>query len=218
MTRLALSALLATLVLLGAAAPASAHTDLVSSDPASGASLPQRPTRLTLVFSDPVAAESAAVTVVAPDGSAWPLGEVVADGATLSVPVLESGSPAGPHTVSWRVESLDGDFVDGTFAFTVTAPPTPSQPPVATTPAAPPAVTSGDAPPTSSAPAGSVETLTDVATRTSTPSASTGSDGDGGVPLWVWILVAAVVAVIGIAAGVALNRRAKGDPADEPAE
>lgn len=217
MTRLALSALLATLVLLGAAAPASAHTDLVSSDPASGASLPQRPTRLTLVFSDPVPAESATVTVLAPDGSAWPLGEVVADGATLSVPVPASASPAGPHTVSWKVESLDGDFVEGTFAFTVTAPASAQQPPAATTPAAPPAVTSGDVAPTSSAPAGSVATLTDVPTRTSTPSASTGAD-DGGVPLWVWILVAAVLAAVGIAAGVGLNRRAKGDTGDRPAE
>ncbi|MEV8437571.1 copper resistance CopC family protein [Actinosynnema sp. NPDC051121] len=219
MTRLALSALLATLALLGAAAPASAHTDLVSSDPASGASLPQRPTRLTLVFSDPVPAESATVAVLAPDGSAWSLGEIVADGATLSVPVLSGASPAGPHTVSWKVESLDGDFADGTFGFTVTAPASAQQPPAATTPAAPPAVTSGDVPPTSSAaPTGSVATLTDVPTRTSTPSASTGADDDGGVPLWVWILVAAVLAVIGIAVGVGLNRRAKGDTADEPAE
>ncbi|MEU4743430.1 copper resistance protein CopC, partial [Actinosynnema sp. NPDC023658] len=84
MTRLALSALLATLALLGVAPTASAHTALVSSDPASGASLPQRPAQLTLTFTEPVPAESAAVTVQAPDGSAWPSGEVTARGATLT--------------------------------------------------------------------------------------------------------------------------------------
>ncbi|MFD0204586.1 MULTISPECIES: copper resistance CopC family protein [Saccharothrix] len=217
MTRLALSALLAALALFGAAPQALAHTDLVSSDPANGASVPQRPTRLTLTFTEPVPAESATVTVTGADGTAWPTGEITADGATLTVPVLENAAPAGPYTVSWTVESLDGDFVDGTFAFTLTAPV--AQPP-ATTPAAPPAVTSADAAPTSSSAAatGSVATITAVATGTSTPAATSGSGDDGGVPLWVWILIAAVLSVIGIAVGVGLNRRAKGDDAATPAE
>lgn len=218
MTRLALSALLATLALIGVATPASAHTDLASSDPANGASVPQRPTRLTLTFTEPVPAESAAVTVTGPDGAAWPTGEVTASGATLTVPLAESASPAGQYTVSWTVESLDGDFVDGTFAFTLTAPPATPQPPVATTPAAPPAVTSADTAPTTASSAGSTATLdAPSTTRTSTPAAtSDGGDDDGGVPLWVWILVVAVLSVIGIAVGVALNRRAKRGA--EPAE
>ncbi|MFE9747515.1 copper resistance protein CopC [Saccharothrix saharensis] len=217
MTRLALSALLATLALIGVASPASAHTDLASSDPANGASVPQRPTRLTLTFTEPVPAESAAVTVTGP-GGAWPTGEITADGATLTVPLAESASPAGQYTVSWTVESLDGDFVDGTFAFTLTAPPVTQQPPAATTPAPPPAVTSADAAPTTSSPAGSTATLdTPSTTRTSTPAVTSGDrNDDGGVPLWVWILVVAVLSVIGIAVGVALNRRAKSGA--EPAE
>ena len=214
MTRLALSALLATLVLLGAATPASAHTELVSSDPATGASLPQRPTRLTLTFSEPVPAESAQVGVTGADGSTWPTGEVTASGATLTVPLLDSASPAGQYTVSWLVESLDGDFVDGTYAFTVTAPPAAQQPAATTTtPAAPPSVT------TTAATSSTVTTSTVAAptetTRTSTPAASSGTGDDGGVPLWVWILVAAVLAVIGIAVGVGLNRRARRDRAAE---
>ncbi len=219
MTRLALSALLATLVLFGASPHASAHTELVSSDPASGASLAQRPTLLTLTFTEPVPAESATVTVVGADGSAWPTGEVAANGAKLTVPLLESATPAGQYTVSWTVESLDGDFVDGTFAFTVTAPPAQPQP-ATTTPAAPPAVTSADTAPTSSATTGSVATITEPTTRTSTAAATSGPDDDGGgVPLWVWILIAAVLSVVGIAVGVGLNRRAKGGAdAEEPTE
>ncbi|TQM79615.1 hypothetical protein FHX81_1924 [Saccharothrix saharensis] len=217
MTRLALSALLATLALIGVATPASAHTDLLSSDPANGASVPQRPTRLTLTFTEPVPAESATVTLTGPDGAAWPTGEITADGATLTVPLAGSASPAGPYTVSWTVESLDGDFVDGTFAFTLTAPAT-QQPPVATTPAPPPAVTSADAAPTTTSPsAGSTATLdAPPTTGTSAPAATSGDGDDGGVPLWVWILVVAVLSVIGIAVGVGLNRRAKRGA--EPAE
>ncbi|WP_447009791.1 copper resistance CopC family protein [Saccharothrix hoggarensis] len=218
MTRLALSALLATLVLLGAAPPASAHTELVSSDPANGASLPQRPTRLTLTFTEPVPAESATVTVTGPDGAAWPLGEVTAQGATLLVPLNQTGSPAGAYTVTWMVQSLDGDFVDGTFAFTLTAPPA-QQPPAATTPAAPPAVTS----PAATTPAvtspgstatGSVATITAEATATSTR--ATGGAADDGVPLWVWIVLVALLAVVGIAVAVALSRRANRSDAGGP--
>ncbi|KOX24745.1 hypothetical protein ADK67_17220 [Saccharothrix sp. NRRL B-16348] len=220
MTRLALSALLTTLVLLGASPQASAHTELVSSDPASGASLPQRPTLLTLTFTEPVPAESATVTVMAVDGSAWPLGETSANGASLTVPMLESGSPAGQYTVTWSVESLDGDFVDGTFAFTVTAPPA-QQPPAATTPAAPPAVTSTDAAPTTaSSPAtttGSVATITTASTGTA--ASEPRGEGDGGPPLWVWILIVAAVSVIAIVVIVGLSRRGRGgEDAEKPAE
>lgn len=214
MTRLALSALLATLVLFGVAPPASAHTELLSSDPASGASLPQRPVRLTLTFTEPVPAESATVAVTAADGTTWPTGEVTAQGATLTVPLLEGTTPAGQHTVSWSVESLDGDFVDGTFAFTVTAPP---PAPAATTPAAPPAVTSANPPvPATTSVTATAATITAVATGTTAPAATSGSDDEGGVPLWVWVLVVAVLAVVGIAVGVALSRRAKREDGEKP--
>ncbi|MBY8852258.1 copper resistance protein CopC, partial [Saccharothrix sp. MB29] len=114
MTRLALSALLAALALFGVAPPAWAHTELVSSDPANGSAPAQRPTQLTLTFTEPVPAESATITITGPDGSAWPMGEVAAQGSTLTVPLKDSGSPAGQYAVSWLVQSLDGDFVDGT--------------------------------------------------------------------------------------------------------
>ncbi|MEU4443479.1 copper resistance CopC family protein [Actinosynnema sp. NPDC050801] len=210
MTRLALSALLATLTLFGVAPQALAHTDLVSSDPANGASVPQRPTRLTLTFTEPVPAESATVTVTGPDGSTWPLGEVVADGATLTIAVRESGSPAGPHTVAWMVESLDGDFVDGTFAFTLTAPP--AAPAPTTTPAitAPAATSTNGAVVTSTSaePAGTLTLEATTPTSTSSTSTATVKVDDDGPPLWVWILIAAVLCAIGIAIGVALRRRA----------
>lgn len=214
MTRLALSALLATLALFGAAPLALAHTELVSSDPANGATLPQRPTRVTLTFSEPVPAESATVTVTGPDGAAWPLGEITAEGNTLVVPLRESGSPAGPHTLNWKVESLDGDFVDGALTFTVPAPPA-GQPPATTPagtgtppPAPTPATTGATATPTTDSAA--VATSTAVDTTTSSPAADTAArddDGGGGVPVWVWIVGALVLLGAGVAAALALGRR-----------
>ncbi|WP_051772140.1 copper resistance CopC family protein [Saccharothrix sp. NRRL B-16314] len=218
MTRLALSALLAILALFGAAPQALAHTELVSSDPAEGASLPQRPTRLTLTFTEPVPAESATVTVTGPDGAAWPLGEIVADGPTLTIALGEGGSQAGRYAVTWMVEALDGDFTDGTFAFTLAVPPAGTAQPTAPAVTSPAVTSQAGTPtpgtPTSAADSGSVSTPTAVATGTSTPAAA-GADEGGGPPLWVWIVLAAVLSMIGIAVAVALGRRAGGDAEDQ---
>lgn len=197
MKRLALSALVA-LGLLAAAPAAWAHTELIGSDPANGATLPQPPTRLTLTFSEPVPAESATVTVTAPDGTGWTVGEVSASGATLAVPVTPGASPAGQYVVSWQVESLDGDFVSGRTTFTLAAAPAPPPAVPTTAPAvtsAPPAVTS------SAAPTG---TATPVATAPPTTQAVPAEEG--GFPVWAWVVGALVV----VAAGVALALRLRG--------
>ncbi|MEU7529006.1 copper resistance CopC family protein [Saccharothrix sp. NPDC042600] len=199
MKRLALSALVA-LGLLAAAPAAWAHTELIGSDPADGASLPQPPTRLTLTFSEPVPAESATVTVTAPDGTAWTVGEVSASGATLAVPVTPGASPAGQYVVSWQVESLDGDFVSGKTTFTL-----------AGAPPAPPAVTTTAAPATSAPPAATSSSV--APTGTAAPAATASStaravpaEGGGGFPVWGWVVGALVV----VAAGVALALRLRG--------
>ncbi|GAA1276898.1 copper resistance CopC family protein [Saccharothrix xinjiangensis] len=221
MKRLALSALLAVSALLGVASPAFAHTELVSSDPADGAVLPQRPRQLTLTFSEPVPAESAGITVTGPDGAAWPLGEVTAQGNSLVVPLKASGSPAGPHALNWRVESLDGDFVSGTITFTLPAPPA-DQVPAATTATGAPDTPAPTAP-AATATTPPVATTTGQA-ATSSPETSSSApavadtadtaDEGGGVPTWVVVVIAIVVALAAAAAVVALRRRRR-DAADD---
>ncbi|QFZ17999.1 copper resistance CopC family protein [Saccharothrix syringae] len=202
MTRLALSALLAALALFGTASPALAHTELTSSDPANGAVLPQRPTRLTLTFTEPVPAESATITVTGPDGSAWPLGEVGAEGTSLVVPMKQSGAPAGQYRLTWMVQSLDGDFVDGVITFTMPAPAAAQPPPTTATASAPTTTTTGAAASTTTgAPTTTTTTTTSAA---AVPEAAREDDG-GGVPLWVWIAAAVVLVAIGVA--IALGRR-----------
>jgi copper transport protein len=56
-------------VLLGPAAPASAHAALVGTDPGSGTIVPDAPNKVTLTFSESVQLLSGKIQVLAPNGS-----------------------------------------------------------------------------------------------------------------------------------------------------
>lgn len=161
-----------TLLALFAAVPmASAHTTLTASDPAEGASVAAPPSQITLTFNEPVKPEATTVTVAGADGTAWTVGQITAKDATVLVPVTPAG-PAGPYTLTFKIDSVDDHPVTGTVKFTMAVP-------AATTTTVPPTTTTTA--PSSSAPA------VDPAASSSQPT------GDGGVPFWVWIIVAVVV-------------------------
>lgn len=103
-------------------AVAAAHATLVSSEPTAGSRLASMPARLRLVFSEPVEAGLATLTLVDGDGRTIALSPaadphdvhaVVADvpgnGATI----------AGRFRVMWRIVSTDGHPVGGSFVFFV---------------------------------------------------------------------------------------------------
>jgi copper resistance protein C len=177
--RLTATFALAGLALVALATPAFAHAELKSSNPAKGASIASAPKQLELTFSEAVSPES--ITVTGPQGAQWTVGQVSVAGPVVTAPVTAVG-PAGEYTVTYRVLSDDGDPVTGTVAFTLTT--------AATT-----------TPPTTASP-----TTTDTtAAPTSNPQAApTSGDDSGGVPGWVWIVVA--VAVV-LAAGAIVGRR-----------
>lgn len=115
-----------TLLLLLAAAltglgagPASAHDELIATDPAVGAAVAQAPSAVTLTFSENVLPTGAAIEVSGADGVAWSTGDVSISGAQVRRP-LRAGAPAGAYTVTWRVVSADGHPVSGQFGFAVT--------------------------------------------------------------------------------------------------
>ena len=175
--------------LLGTPA-ALAHTSLQKSTPAAGASLAAPPTEVSLTFGEAVRLPAAPIRVAGPDGAVWTVGNAVTD-ATVTAPVTATG-PAGAYTVHWQVISDDGDTIRGTIPFTLTAPAAPvvapASPPdtaVATPTPAPAAATPAAAPSAPAAPA------TD----------------EGGAPGWLWALGG--VAVLAVAAGVVLARRAR---------
>lgn len=128
-----LAALTGLVVLAG---PASAHTELVSSSPAEGASLATAPTQIQLTFGEPVTLPPDPVRVVGRDGTRWRLGTPSVAGGVVTVPVTPAGG-AQVYTATWRVVAKDGDNVTGTVHFTLTAPA--SAPATPETPAAQPA-------------------------------------------------------------------------------
>jgi methionine-rich copper-binding protein CopC len=135
--RLVVVVLLSLAGLVGTAAPAFAHSQLLGSDPADGASLDAGPPKVTLTFNEDMPPGFDAITVIGPDGAAWQTGQVTTSGPTVSVDVAPLG-PAGRYQVGYRVVSADGHPVQGSTSFTLTKAGSgtpPPQPPAATRPA-----------------------------------------------------------------------------------
>lgn len=102
----------------GAAAPAGAHTALISADPAADSTVQTGPARVTATFNEDLQPTFAAMTVVGPDGNLWSSGEPQVSGAAATVALRPLG-PSGRYTVNYRVTSADGHAVSGSWSFTV---------------------------------------------------------------------------------------------------
>lgn len=162
---------LALLAAMAVAVPAQAHAELKSSNPANGAALDAPPQHVELVFSDVVSLpDGAAVTITGPDGATWPVTQAHALDKTITATIDASAAKAGAHTIAWQAKADDGDTISGTLTFTMNV--AASQP--------------SSAAPTSSVP---------VSAPVSNAPPSTSSSESGGVPIWVWVVVALVVLV-----------------------
>jgi methionine-rich copper-binding protein CopC len=171
---------LAGLALFATAVPATAHTELQSSDPAEGATVATAPTSIKLTFGEAVTVPKDPIQVTGPDGAKWTVGTVTLTGPVVSAPVQATG-PAGAYTVNYKVIADDGDEVTGAVHFTLSA-----------------AASSSSAAPSTPA----TSTSPSVA-----PAAS--SDSGGGFPVWAWILIAVVVVAI-VGGLVLRSRRSAG--------
>lgn len=111
---------LAAVLLLGAAAPASAHATLIGTDPAEGAVLDAAPERVTFTFNESVIGVPAGITVF--DAT----GEEVASSATVRdarlLVDLDEEVGEGTFVVVWRLVSADGHPIGGSLSFSVGAP------------------------------------------------------------------------------------------------
>ena len=110
--------LLAGGVAVGSALPAYAHTELANSIPAAGVTVATTPGSVQLNFTEPIDAELADVVVRAPDGRNLAVGPARQSGPGLMQPITASPE-AGQVQVAYRVISLDGHPVSGTFTFRV---------------------------------------------------------------------------------------------------
>jgi copper resistance protein C len=114
---------LATVVLLGFVVSAgtaftAAHAQLVASTPAANATLAAPPTRIELMFDEPVTLPENPLEIIGPGNVTWRVGKPTIAGAVVSAPVTASG-PAGACTLVYRVVSDDGDPVSGSVRFTL---------------------------------------------------------------------------------------------------
>ncbi|MFD6679399.1 copper resistance CopC family protein [Micromonospora parva] len=135
--RLGAAVLAVVVAVLIPTGPAWAHNSLRAATPARDATVSSAPTEVTLEFMQRL--DPAFTTIVLTDAAKRRLstGEPVVTGATSTVQVTDT-LPNGTYTVAYRVVSVDGHPVQGSYPFTV-ADPTSSAAPVANLSASAPA-------------------------------------------------------------------------------
>jgi hypothetical protein len=136
------AALAGAAVCLVAALPAVAHTELIGSSPADGATLTTPPAKVLLEFSEPVQTEFGQVAVLDDADVHYEQGNPQIVGATVTQGVDELS--AGTYRISYRVGSADGHPITGTLTFTVTAATAEPTPPDAPSTTPTPVATSVD--------------------------------------------------------------------------
>ena len=193
MKRILTAGLLAATLLGGAAAlapSAAAHSELVSSDPADGASLDAPPTTVSFTFNEPLLPDFVRFIATDPAGETGDLPVSAVEGPTATID-WPAGAPGGEWTVQYRVVSQDGHPIEGGITFTYAA-------------ASPTASPSSPSPsPTSAAPTSA--TPTSAAPSPSTSPAADTSDGTSGV-LIASLAVGAIV-IIGVVVALVARRR-----------
>ena len=96
-----------------------AHSALISTDPADGAVLPEPPTAVTLTFNEPPELVEDGLRLLDAAGTVVPL-----DGRRLNESItapLPADLADGAYVVAWQVISADGHPISGALSFTVGA-------------------------------------------------------------------------------------------------
>jgi methionine-rich copper-binding protein CopC len=117
-----IAALAATLYLVLMVPPASGHTDLINSTPASDSVIQTFPSSVTINFADDLVSigNSNSISVLDANGQEISQGEVSVSGPMLSKQLLVS-EKTGLFKVQYRAVASDGHVITGEYAFTVEA-------------------------------------------------------------------------------------------------
>jgi methionine-rich copper-binding protein CopC len=161
---------------------ASAHSELKTSDPVDGASVPSPFSGpVVLTFSEALADGSKA-DLVGPDGSTVATAAIDATAATMTFSLASALAP-GAYQVKWTSIAGDGDLLRGIVTFSVAAAAPSSTPEASTAPTNPP---------------GAASTV-GAATPAASPAASsdTGSGSGTGSDVILPIVIALIVAAAG---------------------
>lgn len=200
---------LGVVIALSSATSASAHDDLIFSNPAADSTVDTELSSVDLTLSQDLldtdtASGSFAIQVVGPDNRFYNVGCISLEGSSVSTAVALGES--GAYTVNWQVVSSDAHPTTGAFAFTYTQPAGVESAAGSTTgitcdPSTGLAITPGPEP-----------------TLSASPEASTAPEGTPtpeDAPPFPWLIVVAgagfaALAAVGIIVG--RRRRPKSDP------
>ena len=109
--------LLAAGLALAVAGPAAAHSLLLESAPAAGATLTAAPRELTLRFNNRIEKSLSRIRLLDDQGAARPLAITLDDGTADRLTATVPSLPPGRWRVEWQVLSMDGHVVTGRFEF-----------------------------------------------------------------------------------------------------
>ncbi|MFI8527858.1 copper resistance protein CopC [Promicromonospora sukumoe] len=184
------AAVLTFAALLLVAGPASAHDQLLSSDPKDGATLDEQPASIGLTFSSAPLDTGIEVALTGPDGTTAQGTDITVDDDVVTAQLPED-LPPGAYDVAWHVVSSDGHPIDGEFSYVVEGEAEPS---------ATPTDEPTDEPEMSTQEAAPVDEPTGATDEASTPTELAGS-GDGSGPSGLAVaggILAAVLVVLGV--------------------
>lgn len=202
-------------LLVASAAPATAHSELASSNPAQGQVLEQMPSQVELTFNQNIAPEFAAVTLSMISGGQPTAIDVTVKGTNVTAavpPDLQAGD-AGRWRIAYRVTSADGHPIDGTVDFKLRADapaPAPTSEPASGPSSAPssPATTGETDQASESSSAQSSASEPSVADGASGPADAGPSRSTGGGSQTISTILIGLIAALGVTAALVwLTRR-----------
>jgi copper transport protein len=117
--RAAAALLVALILAMWCAPPATAHTRLESSVPAAGSTSNSPVAEVTLRFTLPVSPLGDGVVIGGPEGTVAAQ-TTAAEGGLVLVATPSDALTAGDYTVTWTAAAQDGHPLEGTFEFVVT--------------------------------------------------------------------------------------------------
>ncbi|WP_108665248.1 copper resistance CopC family protein [Euzebya rosea] len=216
--------LLAALLVVLQALPASAHTELDTTVPAADSEVLDPPSEVVLDFTAALLPDSEpAVRVIDPNGDDLVAAPPTLEGATVTVPLNLAVTP-GPHRVDWAITAADGDDQTGSFTFVFAPPADVATPPGAVVPT--------ESAPTEAVPTESADSATgpadptpspaeatdpgpapEASEPTATPSAVPGDPEAASTTTRALVVVAAFFAVLGV--GAVMLARARRDGSEE---
>lgn len=170
-------------LMLWAAIPAGAHTEITGTQPAEGAELKKPPKEVTLTFAEPPLSTGLAVVLQGKDGPLDLDADVRGNTVVAAWPADTAG---GQYRVSYRVVAADGHPITGQVSFSVAGPERTETPSAS---AIPEPITSSSA---SAAAAAAVEST---------------DSSDPAIPYWLWAVGAGLI----VAAAYVLIARRRND-------